>query len=181
MDLTKLGNFINLLIKEDKAKLLSNPKIITLNNTSGRIEVAERIEYKTSSWYSSNEIGLNLEITPHIGASNHINMNVSANVRSIAGWNTNGSPIISEQNVSNSVLVKDGETFIIGGLKKKNTIKITKRVPVLGYIFPYFFSKKEDSVRENDLLIFITPHIIKDGISVEKEDLKKLDELEKKK
>jgi type II secretory pathway component GspD/PulD (secretin) len=184
MNLTRLGDFINLLIKEDKAKLLSNPKIMTLNNTSGRIEVVETIEYKTSSRYNGYdqaEIGLVLEITPHIGVSNYINMDISAGMGNLSGWNPNGSPIIYEQNMYNSVLVKDGETFIIGGLKKKSTIKVTKRVPVLGYILPYIFSKKEDSVRENDLLIFITPHIVKIDTPLESADLKRLDDIEKKK
>lgn len=181
MDLTRLGDFINLLIKQDKAKLLSNPKITTLNNTSGRIEIRETVEYRTSyNNYYREQIGLTLQITPHIGASNHINMNLSANMRNLSGWrNSNGSPIISDQNIGNSVLVKDGETFIIGGLRKKNIIKITKRVPILGYILPYLFSKKEDSVREDDLLIFITPHIVKIDSQMEPADLKKLEELEK--
>ncbi|MFH0775710.1 MAG: secretin N-terminal domain-containing protein [bacterium] len=183
MDLTKLGDFINLLIKEDKAKLLSNPKIMTLNNTSGRIEATERVEYEISSGYYGShyqeEIGLSLGITPHIGASNYINMGISASMKNLSGWNPNGSPIISTQQIQNSVLVKDEETFIIGGLKKKSVIKITKRVPILGYILPYLFSKKEDSVRENDLLIFITPHIVKIDTHIESADQKKLDELEK--
>ncbi len=180
MDLNKLGDFINLLIKEDKAKLLSNPKIMTLNNTSGRIEVMETIEYETSYREHYRErIGLTLGITPHTGVSNHINMNILAIMKNISGWNPNGSPIISDQFVNSSVLVKDGETFIIAGLKKKSIIKITKRVPILGYILPYIFSKKEDSIKENDLLIFITPHIIKIDTPLESTDLKKLDELEK--
>ncbi|MEK9149747.1 MAG: hypothetical protein AAB267_06850, partial [Candidatus Desantisbacteria bacterium] len=136
----------------------------------------------SSGYYRNHyqeQIGLSLGITPHIGASNYINMNISASMENLSGWNPNGSPIISEQNIYNSVLVKDGETFIIGGLKKKSVIKITKRVPVLGYILPYLFSKKEDSVKEDDLLIFITPHIIKIDTPRESADLKKLDDIEK--
>ncbi|MDI6734893.1 MAG: secretin N-terminal domain-containing protein [bacterium] len=180
MDLTKLGDFVNLLIKQDKAKLLSNPKIMTLNNRVGRIIAMETVEYQSSSWrYNREQLGLILQITPHIGASNYINIDISANMRNLSGWNSNGSPIVSEQRVDSSVLVKDGETFTIGGLRKKNVIKITKRVPILGYILPFIFSKKEDSVKENDLLIFITPHIVKIDTQIEPADLKKLEEIEK--
>ncbi|MDD5595328.1 MAG: hypothetical protein PHY94_03675, partial [Candidatus Omnitrophica bacterium] len=70
----------------------------------------------------------------------------------------------STRNAETNVMIKDGQTLVIGGLISENKIKYNKKVPILGDIpgLKYFFSKKEDTINRTELLIFITPHIVKE-------------------
>jgi len=87
---------------------------------------------------------------------------------SLSGWSPSGTPIVSGRESSTKVLLKDGETFVMSGLEKKELAKSTSRFPVLGYIpiIDLLFSKTVDIQKESDVLIFITPHILKNvGVS----------------
>jgi len=71
-------------------------------------------------------------------------------------------PIISTRSAETRVMVKDGETLVIGGLIAETRIKSVTKVPILGdiWLLDYLFSKKTDTLDKTELLIFITPHIV---------------------
>ncbi len=139
-----------------------------------------------------------MTVTPNINEHDFITLSVKPTIDQITGFTgpNNERPIISTRNAETNVMIKDGQTLVIGGLISENKIKYNKKIPILGDIpgLKYFFSKKEDSINRTELLIFITPHIVREkdfnpieiaklqsdlGVSTEKAVEKKKKKLER--
>ena len=178
-DLSKLSNFINLLENENRGKILSNTRIVTANNKQGRITAGERISYNLESTsgsgeYISRTTGISLNVTPRIGKENVITLGLSASLDNLTGWNPDGAPIILDRSVNSTVVLKDGETFVLGGFEKKTTVETEKGIPILRSILPFLFSRRVKSEIKNEIIIFLTPFVKRElGYSPEK-DLEKL-------
>ena len=185
-DQTKI--ILEILDQRTDTKVLSNPRITTLNNQQARILVGSVVpipnyEYskdtgtRVVSGYTDQQIGIGLTVTPNINEQKYITLNVKPAIDQITGFTgpNNERPIISTRNAETNVMVKDGQTLVIGGLIAEKKIKYKKKVPILGDIpvLDYIFSKKEDSVDRTELLIFITPHIVT-GSSLSDEMIAKL-------
>lgn len=173
------GNFLldvklQALEQSGEAKLVSEPKIVTLNNQKAKIESGEEIRYKVATNNASgtttdniekDEAKLILEITPQIGENNDILLNIVVEKSEFdTSRNVDGYPFKLTRKAQTLVLVKDGETTIIGGLKKEKLAKTETSVPGLSKIplLGALFRSKGDSSEVNDLVIFITPKIIGD-------------------
>ena len=169
---------LDLLLKsletQNKAKIISSPRIMTMDNQSATITQGVSIPYPPALNLSTGAAGgggwqfvdasLRLEVTPHITADGSIIMEVTAsnnepNLRVVSG----GSPSIDKKEAQTKIIVKDGETIVIGGIyktKEGETINRTpffSKLPLIGKLFQDKFM--EDS--RNELLIFLTPRIIK--------------------
>lgn len=103
--------------------------------------------------------GLELAVTPIYGASGDIRLDIDCELTNIIGWTDNLDPIVSGQELNNSIICKDGRTILIGGLKKLNRTNSTKKVPVLGHLLPFIFSHKVENETETEVAIFLTPHV----------------------
>jgi type IV pilus assembly protein PilQ len=150
-------------------KTISSPKITTLNNVKAKIEQGESIPYQTSSSNTGPtttfvDANLTLEVTPHITPDRSIIMKVKAARNSIGSFSGPAGPSISKREALTTVLVKDGETTVIGGIfvdESKNTetgIPLLSKIPILGWLFKN--EAKTDT--KNELLIFLTPKIVTD-------------------
>ncbi|MDD2751999.1 MAG: type IV pilus secretin PilQ [Candidatus Omnitrophica bacterium] len=177
LDMTQLGMILEILNQRTDTKILSNPRIATLNNREAKILVGSIVpipnyEYskdtgtRVVSGYTDQQIGIGMTVTPNINEHDYITLSVKPTIDQITGFTgpNNERPIISTRNAETNVMIKDGQTLVIGGLIAENKIKYNKKVPFLGDIpgLSYFFSKKEDTINRTELLIFITPHIVKD-------------------
>ncbi|VAX37701.1 hypothetical protein MNBD_UNCLBAC01-157 [hydrothermal vent metagenome] len=157
--------------------ILSNPKVITLDNQTAVINIGEERRFVTSvtsntqtgqtqSATEKRKIGINFSVTPHVNNAGFVTLDVEPEVSEDTGKvdtvDGNAIPIIGIKTVKTSVMVKNGETLIIAGLIKSKEIETKKRVPFIGDIpvFGSLFRKSEKSIEKTDLLIFITPHII---------------------
>jgi len=149
-------------------KTISSPKVTTLDNVKAKIEQGESIPFQTTSQSGTQttfvDANLTLEVTPHITKDRSIIMKVKAARNSLGSFSGPAGPSISKREATTEVLVKDGETTVIGGIfvdENKNTetgIPLLSRIPILGWLFKN--ETKTDS--KNELLIFLTPKIIKD-------------------
>lgn len=111
--------------------------------------------------YSSERVsGLNLDITPSIGSGDIFHLNIDCELTDIAGWTDNDQPIIQGQSIKSNVIVKQNESFLLGQLNKKVKIEKTSKVPLLGSILPFLFSRKIAMEEESKVLILVTPHLI---------------------
>lgn len=162
--------------KKGKAKVLSDPKIATLNNKEASINITTQIPYTTTETTASTPptsttkvtyltTGIVLSVTPTITSDGRISMKInpsisqpSATVTPVAG----GAPGIDTRSADTNVIVTDGETIVIGGLISDTQSEAVFKVPILGDIpiLGYLFRKKSMSRNRMELLIFVTPRII---------------------
>lgn len=159
------------LIREGKANILSSPKILALDNETAEIIVGENIPYQKTTTgekgtvHTSVEfmpVGVKLKVTPHINPDNFIMLEVKPEVSSLKEW-AYGMPVISTKQATSKLVVKDGETVVIGGIIDDQGTEMVTKVPLLGD-FPFIgklFRKKLTETRKTELLIFITPYIKK--------------------
>lgn len=152
-----------------KGKIISNPRIITLDNQKASIQQGKKIPYQTVSAEGTQtqfvDANLELSVTPHITPEGTIVLDVrTTNNEALFDQSVNGVPAISTKEAETQVLIKDGDTLVMGGIFKTNETKnlasvpYLSKIPILGWLF-----KKEKIGPNNttELLIFITPRIIK--------------------
>ncbi len=158
-----------------RVNILAHPIIMTLDNQLAHIELMAQIPYtqQTQSTQASaalsstafKDAGIKLDVTPHITTKdNYISMNLKVEQTFLSGYTPDSQPIIDGRKAETNLLVKDGETIIIGGLRKKQDTITIDKVPFLGDvpILGVFFRKTLKSVSDVDLLIFVTPTVIKE-------------------
>jgi type II secretory pathway component GspD/PulD (secretin) len=145
-----------------------------LDNEMAQMVVAEKLpilrtfetEFRATTGVEFINVGISLNVIPHITEDGYVIMDAMPQVDSIKGWTAGDSPqpIISSRVAHTRVRVKDGETFAISGLLKdektntRSAIPILGRIPLLGRLFG---STKTDRAK-TDLMIFITPTIFRD-------------------
>lgn len=172
-----VGLDIQLTAMENKGvgKILSRPRITTLNNVEANIQQGSSIPYETLSDKGTQtqfiDANLQLTVTPRITPDNSIilKVKVSNNNPNTALRSAGGVPSIDKNEASTEILVRDGQTIVIGGIIRnkegqiKSGIPFLMDIPVIGWLF-----KKESKTVENrELLIFLTPNIIKGIIETE--------------
>jgi type II secretory pathway component GspD/PulD (secretin) len=178
-----LGDVINLMVKDGKGKVLASPKIVTKNNKAAYINATEEIpfEHQIYSGEYTAETGIRVSVMPTIQQDSAINLRISPRIADLTGWTPKGLPIIFERTLDTEVTVKDGDTFVLGGLKKTEKVKSVKAVPILGKIplIKFFFSKKIEVTMSREVVMFITPRIIKDNLTNFENEKKLLKTMEK--
>ena len=147
---------------------ISAPKVTTLDNNTARISQGVSIPFSQVSASGANttfvEARLSLEVTPHITQDGSILMTISAqnNQPDPANTGANGQPAIQRKEANTQVLVKDGDTTVIGGIyvrrgsTQSNSVPFLSKIPVLGLLFKNYRERDE----RQELLIFITPRIL---------------------
>ncbi|MDZ4242731.1 MAG: secretin N-terminal domain-containing protein [Candidatus Omnitrophota bacterium] len=168
---------IRALKQVSDTKILSNPKILVTNNEEAKIHVGDTIPYiiSTTSGTGDNaitsedvrfvDVGLKLNVTPMINDDGFITMRLRPEISTVVDRITSqggGIPQVNKTEVETTVMVKDGNTIILGGLKKDNKVSTKRGIPFLMDI-PYInklFSQTSESLESTEIVIFITPHII---------------------
>jgi type IV pilus secretin PilQ/predicted competence protein len=169
-----LGSFnldaaLTALERQGRGRLLSTPKITTQNNQSAEIKQGVQIPIQTVAnntvTVSFQDAVLTLKVTPQITEAGTVILTVDVQNNSADFANlVNGIPPINTQSAKTQVLVRDGATAVIGGIYQsneqtsQNQTPFLGRVPILGYLFRNRFVTSTN----NELLLFITPRIIKD-------------------
>jgi type IV pilus secretin PilQ/predicted competence protein len=168
-----LGSFnldvaLTALERQGRGRLLSTPKVTTQNNKSAEIKQGVQIPIQTLAnntvTVSFKDAVLTLKVTPQITDAGTVILELEVENNSPDYANrVNGIPPINTQSAKTIVLVKDGATAVVGGIYQSsetttnNQTPFLSKIPVLGYLFK---NKAVDS-RNNELLLFITPRIVK--------------------
>jgi type IV pilus assembly protein PilQ len=171
------GNNITSVLSAAEAdgnvKIISRPSVVTLNNVESTIESANIVRIKTGAATvgeagSIRELraGIILRVTPQVSADGFVFLNINAKSSTLDyGRLTDGIPQENSREARANVLVRDGETVVIGGILKdtsansENGVPFLKDVPVLGWLF-----KKSSWQKDlEELVVFITPRIITSG------------------
>jgi type IV pilus assembly protein PilQ len=147
-----------------QVKIISTPKVLTVNNKAAKISQGQMIPYQnTSSTDGAKtefiEAALSLEVTPHITSDGSVNMKIKASN------NTPGvgsPPPINKKEATTELTVRNGETTVIGGIyvdsetEGETGIPYLSDIPLLGWLF----KSNAKSKTKNEMLIFITPKIM---------------------
>ena len=176
-------------------QLLSNPKISVINNQEARIHVGERQAYVTTTTTTGQttttvseevtfvDVGIQLSVTPNINDDGYIRMKIKPEISSVTDTlvtpSGNEIPIIDTSTAETTVLVKDGATIVIGGLRKDEKTKgesgfpFLKDLPLVGKLF----KASIEGTDRVELIILITPHIVEGDSLVTGEDERSLKQL----
>lgn len=158
------------LENEGLGKIVASPRLVTSNQQQAYIESGEEIPYQEASSSGATSVSfkkavLRLEVTPQITPDDHIILDLKVNQDS-RGAVTNGVPAINTREMHTKVLVANGETVVLGGIYQQNKTQNKMRVPFLSKlpVIGWMFKNETNSDQRNELLIFVTPKIIQDGI-----------------
>jgi type IV pilus assembly protein PilQ len=144
-------------------KIVSTPKVVTLNNKVAKISQGQSIPYQTTSAEGTKtqfvEATLSLEVTPHITADGNIGMKITATNNSPG---TGSPPAINKKEATTELQVMNGETTVIGGIYIDSDTETNSGVPFLMDIplLGWMFKSNSKSKTKTELLIFITPRVV---------------------
>jgi len=161
---------ITALQDENKAEFVSNPKVLTSDRCKATIEQGNEIPYKTVSQNGTSiefkDAKISLEVTPQITPSGSVIMQLKVKKDTPGAFQNDGQLALSTRSVETSVRIEDGETVVLGGVfegESRNTVSTVPwfaDLPLVGWMF----RKTVQSDTKNELLIFITPKVVKDSM-----------------
>jgi type IV pilus assembly protein PilQ len=166
-DNLRLDLSLSALEAANKGKVISSPKVITIDNKEALIEQGTQIPYSTTSASGTNtqfiDATLSLKVTPHITPDGSVIMKLDAKNDSLGDFSVSGQPALNKKKATTNVLVRDGETAVIGGILQITRKESDAGVPWLSKIpiFGLLFKKDTNQSTNRELLIFITPKILK--------------------
>ena len=161
-----------LLQNSASANILANPHLLVTNHKTAEITTGSKIGYSTTAVTSTTtiqnmnflETGISLKITPHISDSGEILMELAPSISE--GKVDNNMPRSTNTKTNTQVLVKNGQTIVIGGLIQRKEMKDDKKVPLLSKIplIGSLFSSQDRTDQKLEISVLITPHIIPSGV-----------------
>lgn len=171
---------IDSLLQKTKANLLSAPRIAVLNNQAAKIVIGEKVGIREQTQTASGtiesvrfvDIGITLNVTPQINRGGYVTMEISTEVSSVSSFVDN-LPRITTREASTSVRVKDRQTIVIAGLLKDeysetaSGLPLIGQIPILGQVLGNFANSRQ----MKELVIFITPRILRSSSKIDPSDL----------
>jgi type IV pilus secretin PilQ/predicted competence protein len=171
-----------------RAKLLASPRIMVLDNQQAEIKIVEEVPYQELTETSGGgnigttqfrEVGVELRVIPHLTREGLIrlilNPKFSAQTgRTLSvtgGGNTSPQPIVAKREATTTALIKDGQTVVIGGLKKQDVSQQINKIPLLGDLplLGLLFRFRGESTVNSELVVFITPAVVNTPVLTESE------------
>ena len=194
-----LGIGMQALASDKDVNIVSAPHILTSDNEEAEIIIGDNIPIVTGRTEAATggpslsqavnverqDVGVTLRVTPQISEGETLRLNIFQEITEVSPNPATGDPdevgvALSNRKIENTVVVNDGETVAIGGLIDESYTETERGVPFLRDI-PYLgwlFKTKTESLRKTNLLIFLTPHIIRNADDLERETIRKRLELE---
>jgi general secretion pathway protein D len=204
-DIPGFGVMFQALQNNNNVNVLSSPHLLTTDNEEAEITVGQNIPFQgafvggslgslagqTGSQSSAltsflptvsvqrQDVALKLKLTPHVNDSDMVRLELEQEVSDIASQNFNGlGPSTSKRTAKTVVVVRDQQTVVIGGLMGNRVQDSVSKVPLLGDIpiLGYFFKYSTKTVQKTNLLIVLTPYVIRDQSDLRRIFKKKLEE-----
>ncbi len=163
------------LDKNGLLNILSTPNILTSDNKEAEINVGENVPFQGSSTVTTGfqttsverkDIGINLKIKPQISEGDYIRMDINQEISAVKDSKGQAIDLVTtKRSAKTSIVVKDKETVVIGGLIQDTENETVSKVPFLGDIpgLGWLFKTKTKTRQKTNLLIMLTPHIVKDA------------------
>lgn len=193
LDFSQFSAVLRMLKERDDTNILSSPRVTTLNNQMAVIKVINKVylqkqqkatdtattvtvEFEPEN--DAKEVGVKLEVTPHVNDKGEIIVNLNPKVDSnltftelqVSGAQNTVAMSFNSREADTRVMVKDGETIFIGGLITKTTTKQEHKFPILGDVLGWIpvagnvFKYEQDNVDKTEVVFFVTVYLLKDGM-----------------
>ena len=195
-----IGALVRAFQRDTDANVLSTPHILTMDNEKAKIIVADNVpiiksdvaaplvstttttSVAISRTFDYKDIGIQLEITPHISKGNMVRLEISAEVSNILSSDPSNPGFVTtrKRQATTTVSVESGQIVVIGGLMQDQSSETNKKVPCVGNIpiLGWMFRNLAGTKTKTNLLIFITPQIVRTAEDLEKATAKKKKESE---
>lgn len=190
LSVPQMSATLRLLNEDSDAEFLANPRVVTANNQKAVIKIVrnqpvpqlnfnEQTAQAVFSGFQDKEYGNTLTVTPSINKDDFVTMSVKPEISNKVGdatftfsGATVTSPVIDTRTLDSNVLIRSGDTLAIGGLLQDETLKSRTKVPVLGDVpvLGYLFQERVNGRSKRNLLVFVTPTVIKQGYGTGLED-----------
>ena len=187
-----IGAVLQAYQKDSDVSILSTPQLLTINNEEAEINVGKNVPYITRSdtsvtvpgqvygqSYEYKDVGIILKITPNINEEQFVRLKIDQQVTKLADVQTSTTPTTLKRSAKTTVVIKDNETVVIGGMIDDSTSIETAQVPCLGDIpiLGWLFKTMGRGREKTNLFVFITPHIIRNQAEAAAIYQKKIDEV----
>jgi len=160
--------------------IISTPSLMVLDNKTARLQIGDQVPITTQTATSTvtaqtaivnsitmQDTGVILSVTPRINESGRVQLDIEQEVSSVVRTTTSNinSPTIQQRRVKTTVVVSDGEVLALGGMIQDSASKSSNQLPILGDIpgVGALFANKKDAVAKTELVILITPKVVRDG------------------
>jgi len=178
----------NALLNDSTTKIIQNPEVRSVDGQPAKLRIGDKVPIATGSFqagvgvggtagtgfvnplvntqFQYQDVGVNIDVTPRIHPNHEVSMKLSVEVSSVTGQATIGGiqqPIISQRKLEHEIRLKEGEANVLGGLITRTDTKSLSGWPGLARIplLRYFFSEDDRSSEDDEILIILTPHIVR--------------------
>jgi general secretion pathway protein D len=173
----------NAVLTDSTTQIIQDPEMRVIDGQKATLKIGDRVPVATGSFgtgigtgstvnplvntqFQYIDVGVNVDVTPRIHPNRDISLKIKIEVSSVTGTENIGGisqPIISQRSVDHDIRLKDGEVSILGGLLQRTETKSISGWPGLARLpfFHYFFSDDKKEVQDDEVLIVLTPHIIR--------------------
>ncbi len=171
---------INAVSTDSNSNILSSPSITVMDNGEASFIVGEEVPVITGSSAGSNndnpfqtvdrkEVGIKLKVVPQINEGDSVQLQIEQEVSNVLGANGAVDVRFAKRQLNTSVMVKDGQMLVLGGLVDERALESESKVPLLGDIpvLGHLFKSTSTQVEKKNLMVFIKPTIIRDGMTAD--------------
>ncbi len=167
---------LDFLVSTNKAKILEDPRITTFSGRTASLRAGETVNILTTTGggtgtvattqIQSFQTGVTLDITPVVNTGRYVTLTLHPSVNTEAGISAAGVPNIQTRDTTTTVGLRDGETLVVGGLIEDSNSRTVQKIPFLGDLplIGRFFQDVGISRTRNELVVTVTPHIIRNGV-----------------
>lgn len=179
---TSFVGLLKLLQEDSGTNILSTPNLLTTDNTKAKISVGQKVPFKQGSYtqtgtgtgtgsigspyttFNREDVGITLEVTPHINEGNSVVLDIDQEVSSISNISSQDGIITNQRKIKTQILTADGQTVVLGGLIKDDIQTGATRVPLLGSIpvLGHLFRTQSSKKVKTNLLVFIRATVLRD-------------------
>ncbi len=174
---------VSLLASDSNTKILQNPQIRALNNEKATLRIGDRVPIATGSFspgivgggsvsplvstqFQYIDVGVNIDITPHIHSDLDVTLKMSLEISSIANTETIGGitqPVIGQRRIEHEARLRDGEVNLLGGILEDTETHSMSGYPWISKvpILKYLFAQDNKERQQNEIVFVITPHIVR--------------------
>src|SRR5271169_2050888 len=173
---------LSAVMSNSDTKLIQNPQIRALDGQKASLKIGDRVPVATGSFqpgiggvginplvntqFQYLDVGVNIDITPHVHANGEITLKITMDVSAVTGQQNIGGisqPIIGQRKIEHEIRLKDGEANLLGGIMEDNQTKSLGGIPGLAQIpiLKYLFGQTAQDHSENEIVFAIVPHIIR--------------------
>ncbi|WP_070968262.1 type II secretion system secretin GspD [Vibrio sonorensis] len=171
---------ISAVSSDSNSNILSSPSITVMDNGEASFIVGEEVPVLTGSTAGSNnsnpfqtvdrkEVGIKLKVVPQINEGNSVQLNIEQEVSNVLGAQGAVDVRFAKRQLNTSVIVEDGQMIVLGGLIDERALESESKVPLLGDIpvLGHLFKSTSTQVEKKNLMVFIKPTIIRDGVTAD--------------